>query len=248
MAYERPKNKFPLSPEDKPVLLKQYFEEYRVLAKKDLGALNQKLPRKEFKNLLDALGEKILAESKSLASKEGPVRDFLNKNELPAIAEHLAPEYRVFCLALNAIKQWVAAEQSATDRYLLGGAARKLCREAADSCLVTDGKLSDDCELHHPVRDGRPPIPLSKHGHGSIEGQLSSKGDDPIHQALSELRREGNRSWAQLRRGCLDLIEQTEPEPSKPGAANDRTFARNARKATDLSYEEILEWLDENGL
>jgi len=73
----------------------------------------------------------------------------------------------------------VAAEQSATDRYLFGGASRKLCRAAADSCLVSGDHLGPDCELHHPVRDGRPAIPLSKHGHGLIEGQISSEGDDP---------------------------------------------------------------------
>ena len=63
----------------------------------------------------------LLTKSKSLASIEGPIRTFLDDNPLPlAVAQRLQPEFRVFCLALNAIKQWVAAEQSATDRYLLG--------------------------------------------------------------------------------------------------------------------------------
>jgi hypothetical protein len=252
MAYERPENKLPLSPEEKPVLLKQYFEYYRGLYEKNPSALNAKLPRSAFDDLLNELGEMLLERSKSLASDEGLVRDFLNNNELPpaipAIAERLSPEYRVFCLALNAIKQWVAAEQSATDRYLLGGTSRKLCRAATDSCLVSKDILGSDCELHHPVRDGRPAVPLSKRGHDMIEGQISSDGDDPIGHALSKLRREGNRSWAQLRRGCLDLIGQPEPGASKRGAANDRTFARNAVTATNLSYQEILERLDENGL
>jgi hypothetical protein len=251
MAYERPENKLPLSPEEKPVLLKQYFEYCRGLYETDRNALNPKLPRDAFKHLLNELGEILLERSKSLASDPGPVKDFLNKNELPpesAFANRLPPEFRVFCLALNAMKQWVAAEQSATDRYLLGGTSRKLCRAATDRCLVTDTTLGSDCELHHPVRDGRPAVPLSKRGHDMIEGQISSDGDDPIGQALSKLRREGNRSWAQLRRGCLDLIGQPEPGASKRGAANDRTFARNAVTATNLSYQEILERLDENGL
>jgi hypothetical protein len=148
----------------------------------------------------------LLAKSGSLASIEGPIRTFLDDNPLPpAIAQRLPREFRVFCLALNAIKQWVAAEQSATDRYLLGGASRKLCRNAADRCLVTGDTLGVDIELHHPVRDGRPAIPLSKRGHDLIEGQSPSEGDDPIGQSLSELRSMGNRSWVQLRRGCLDF-------------------------------------------
>jgi hypothetical protein len=251
MAYERPKNTMPLSPEEKSVLLKQYFEYYRALYEKNPCALtlNAKLPRDAFDDLLSELGEMLLVKSRSLASNEGPVRAFLVANSLPEpIAQRLPPEFRVFCLALNALKQWVAAEQSATDRYLLGGASRKLCRAVADRCLVSKEKLGTDCELHHPVRDGRPPIPLSKQAHASIEGQTSCESDDPIRQALSRIRSEGNRSWAQLRRGCLDLIGQAGPRLSKRGAANDQTFARKAAVAANASYQQILEWLSENGL
>src|SRR5271168_4194332 len=116
MAYERPKNELPLSPEEKPVLLKQYFEYYRALYEKNPSALNVKLPHGAFDDLLNELGEMLLAKSKSLASIEGPVGTFLDDNPLPsAIAQRLPREYQVFCLALHAIKQWVAAEQSATD-------------------------------------------------------------------------------------------------------------------------------------
>jgi hypothetical protein len=249
MTYERPENLLPLSPKEKPALLKQYFEYYRARYKENPSALNSKLPRDAFDDLLNELGEMLLAESESLASIEGPVGTFLDENPLPpAIDRHLPRKYRVFCLALNAIKQWVAAEQSATDRYLFGGASRKLCRAAADNCLVSGDYLGPECELHHPVRDGRPPIPLSKHGHGLIERQISSEGDDPMGQALLKLRRVGNRSWAQLRRGCQELIGQPEPGPEKRGAANDRAFARKAAVDANVSYQEILEWLNEKGL
>lgn len=247
--YKRPKNEVPLSLDEKSVLLKQYFEHYRAQVEKNPKILNQKLPRGAFDEVLNELGEMLLAKSESLASIEGPIRTFLDDNPLPpAITQHLPPEFRVFCLALNAIKQWVAAEQSATDRYLLGGVSRKLCRNAGDRCLVTGDKLGVDIELHHPVRDGRPAIPLSKRGHDLIEGQLPFDGDDPIGQALSELRSTGNRSWGQLRRGCLDLIGKAEGESSKRGAANDRAFAKKAAAATNVGYDEILEWLDRKGL
>ncbi len=249
MAYKRPENKSPkLSKAEKTHLLKEYFEDYKSRAATDLGVLNGKLPRGTLDVLLDRLGEMLLAESESLASMDGPVGKFLDDNPLPpAIEQRLPRNFRVFCLALNAIKQWVAAEQSATDRYLLGGEARRLCREIATHCLVSGEELDSDCELHHPIRDGRPPIPLSKHGHGSIEGQRSSESDDPIDRALFGLRRNGKRSWAQLRRGCLDCIGQPEPLSSKSGAANDRAFARKAAAVANLSYEEILEWLKNKG-
>jgi hypothetical protein len=67
-------------------------------------------------------------------------------------------------------------------------------------------------------------------------------------QALSELRRKGNRSWVQLRLGCLDLIGKSEGESSKRGAANNRAFAKKAAAATNVGYEEILEWLKGKGL
>ena len=155
--------------------------------------LNRKIPREAFADVVDRLGDMLLAESAKLVQEAGPVQDFLIANPLPpAMAARLPVDFRVFCLALNALKQWVVAEQGATDRYMLGGSARDLCREAARSGLVIGEPLAQDVELHHPVRDGRPPLPLSKKGHASIEGQLSSVGDDPIGQALLPLRREMN--------------------------------------------------------
>ncbi len=151
-------------------------------------------------------------------------------------------------LALNSLKQWVVAEQGATDRYLLGGAVRNLCREATDTCLVTGGALANDSQLHHPVRDGRPPIPLSKEGHAEIEGQTPLVGNDSIGHVLLPLRRERNQSWAHLRRGCLDLLGRPEPSPSKASAAGARAFARKAGIAAGIGYEQILEWMDSKGL
>ncbi len=40
---------------------------------------------------------------------------------------------------------------------------------AVDKCIVTGEELGERAELHHPMRDGRPPILLSKKGHDIIE-------------------------------------------------------------------------------
>jgi hypothetical protein len=162
--------------------------------------------------------------------------------------ETLPDEFRVFCLALNSLKQWVAAEQAATDRYLLGGSARDLCREAVKTCLVTNIALGQDVELHHPVRDGRPPIPLSKKGHDKIEGQVATVRNDPISRTLCALRSETKHSWIQLRRGCLDLLGKPVPWPSKASAAGARAFAKKSAAGAGVGYEQILEWLDSNNL
>jgi hypothetical protein len=181
MPYERPKNSLHLSRVEKLAMLKDYFEYYTQLAAVDATVLNRKIPREAFHDLLDRLGEMLLKESEKLAEAKGPVRDFLEDNPLPpSMAGRLPTDFRAFCLALNSLKQWVAAEQSATDRYLLGGNVRELCREETVNCLITNGVLGTDFELHHPVRDGRPPIPLSRKGHASLERQLPSADDHRI--------------------------------------------------------------------
>lgn len=102
-------------------------------------------------------------------------------------------------------------------------------------------------ELHDPVRDGRPPLALSSRGHDTVEGQLSAKAEDPVETALIALRRESNRSWAMLRRGCLDLLGKPAPSTSRASAAGARTFARKAAELSGLSHHEILSWLDAKG-
>jgi hypothetical protein len=249
MSYQRPTNPNPLSKAEKIELLREYSEYYRSLAITDQSALNSKVPRDAFAALLDRIGKLLLDESKQMASSPGTVREFLDANALPPAINSLLPdEFRTFCLALNALKQWVGAEQSATDRYLLGGLARQACREATANCLVTGETLGPDAELHHPLRDGRPPILLSKTEHSSIEGQLSSMSDDPFERAVLSIRRERNGSWAQLRRGCLDLLGTPSTSNTKASNDNARAFARKVFRTTSTSYAEILAWLDQKNL
>ena len=182
MSYSRPKSLAkPLRLVERRALLKEYFEHYTSLAKNDPTALNQKLSRKAFAPLLDAIGALLVRDSAALATTPGPLREFLDKNPLPQmLTDKLPDDFRAFCLALNALKQWVAAEQAATDRYLLGGTARTECRAVAKSCVLSAEQLTlDTTDLHHPVRDGRPPIPLSKKAHAGLEGQLSTAKSTP---------------------------------------------------------------------
>ena len=184
-----------------------------------------------------------------MATTPGAVREFLDANPLPPkLASILPDEFRAFCLALNALKQWVGAEQMSTDRYLLGGVARQVCREATTNCLVTGEELGSDAQLHHPLRDGRPPILLSKKGHAAIEGQLSITSDDPFERTVVSIRKERNGSWAQLRRGCLDLLGKPGTSATRASLMNARAFGRKVSKLTGTSYADILAWLDRKGL
>lgn len=248
MKFTRPTNPNKLTKEQKLLLLKEYISHYEREAAVSQSTLKQGIPREAFSELLDQIGQLLLQESKNISTQPGTVTDFLQATPLPPSVERLLPrEFRVYCLALNALKQWVGAEQAATDKFLLGGSVRDLCRAAAARCIVTGETLESNIELHHPVRDGRPPIPLSKRGHDLIEHQTKLTSDDPIETSLIALKQEGNRSWAMLRRGCLDLLGKPEPVTARSTAASARTFARKAAKASNMSYSEILSWLDKHG-
>jgi len=245
--YNRPINGSPLSPLEKQELLQEYFLHYECIAKNNPSLLNAKLERAAVAEILDQVGGLLLERSQQLACSSGQVRKFLDATAPPdSVRARLPDDFRAFCLLLNALKQWVAAESAATDRYLLGGTARKQCRQMADHCLVTGQPLNDtDVELHHPTRDGRPPIPLSKAGHDRIEF-VTRDPADPIEVALRKLKRQGNRSWVMLRRGCVAL-DGGEADDSTPAVlATSKTFARKAAEATGLSYLELIEWLDQH--
>jgi hypothetical protein len=246
-VYKRPKSRTTLTKAQRESLLREYFDHYRAIAQNNPALLNQKLPRDVYKALLHVIGRVLLEESKDLAVKPGPVREFLELNNLPpSLAPLLPPDFRAFCLTLNALKQWVAAEQQATDRYLLGGNARGELRALAGSCIVTGRSLDGDCELHHPVRDGRPPIPLCHDAHDQIEQQGSKEdpSSDTGFSIISQIRSQNNNSWKNLRKGCLDLIGEQVKHSTPAVRAGALSFARKASKATGLTFREILHLLD----
>lgn len=250
MPFQRPHSAHTLTRDERAALILDYLNHYRDVAKIDPGALNRKVAREAFDNLLNQIGSLLLERSVALASEPGPVRDFLIENPLPKPLEGLLPdEFRVFCLSLNALKQWLSAEQAAADRYLLGGKAREECRQAVTTCLVT-GDLLDSVkvEFHHPVRDGRPPIPLSKQGHERIEGQLGSPINDSTQGKIYSIRKRMNRSWVHLRKGCLTMLGIETSFSTSNVAASAKAFARKVSQETGLTPEQILAWLDMNSL
>lgn len=245
MPYSRPRSAVKLSKDERAELLRAYVAHYCELAQTSPALLNQKIARGAFAPLLDRIGQLLLEEAQRAAVEAGPVRDFLDANPLPGKWSELLPdEFRAFCLAVNALKQWTVAESAATDRYILGGNARSELRAAVDTCLVTSDPLGPDAELHHPVRDGRPPLLLSKAGHSRIEGQDVSTDDDARAAALVAFRMERNRSWALLRRGCLDLLGREVSHGTAKRASSARSFAKAAAERSGMSLDEILVWLD----
>ncbi|HEX8832114.1 MAG TPA: hypothetical protein VF705_13155 [Longimicrobium sp.] len=218
--YERPQPTARLTAGDREQLLREYYDEYARLSASEPDVLNRKVPREHFGELLGQVGALVQQEAARMAREAGPVRDFLDQNPLPpSLHGKLPDDFRAFCLALNALKQWVAAEQAATDRYLLGGTARAACRAAAERCVVSGDLLQRDrLELHHPVRDGRPPIPLDKDAHASIEGQKkgasgrspSARGSLGQAQALVEGDHAYRASRLVFRAAIIDALAEHE--------------------------------------
>jgi len=251
MTYIRPKSDHKLSPDEKRELLKEYFDYYQEVSNTDPEHLNSKLPRSAFDDLLNEIGELILKKAKILASSENEVSQFLKDNPLPKHLEKYLPnEFRIYSLALNSLKQWLSAEQAATDRYIFGGTVRDQCRKLGNKCLVS-GVSADECtiELHHPVRDGRPPIPLAKDVHAKIEGQASAKSEqDDVMKIIYPIKRAGNRSWVMLKLGCELLLDIENTNKSKNVQSSSKTFARKSSQATGLNYQELLSWIEGNNL
>jgi len=252
MPYIRPINPNPVSSDEKPQLISEHVAYYRKIAQLaaelgDYSKLNVKLPKAAAEAFLSDVGT-LLNQAAFKAAETGEVKDFLDRNPLPdSMKKHLPDEFRAFCLLLNSLKQWVSAESLATDRYLLGGTVRSKLRDASSNCMIT-GSLLDKVELHHAVRDGRPPIPLSPEGHRQVEESNAGTSDDSQMQSLRELKAERTWSWKMLRDGCMSQLGEDITSRSKNALGNARTFAKKAKERTGLSFEQLLESLDENGL
>jgi len=252
MAYKRYKSEIVLSKPEKVKLMSEYIGYYeRLFKKQGLDILNVKIPRDAFANILNEIGGVLNQKAVEMAIEDGPVKDFLEENPLPPHMKGLFPdEFRVFSLLLNALKQWVSAESLSTDRYLLGGTARATCKEAVNKCIITGEELDENAELHHPLRDGRPPLLLSKTGHNLVEqnNQISSSAnsdevDNDVWNTIKEIKTKKNQSWVQLREGCNAIL--TGKYNCRPGA---KSFANVVSRDTGLSASDILKILDYKGL
>jgi hypothetical protein len=171
MVYNRYQIDESLIMEEKKNIMRNYLSFYeRLYASEGETALNKKINRSIFNEVLDEIGNVLQKKAREMSYENNEIKSFLEKNPLPEDMEkHLPIEFRVFALLLNALKQWVSKESRYTDQYLLGGKAREICRSSINECMITGEQLGKDSELHHPIRDGRPPILLSKKGHETIE-------------------------------------------------------------------------------
>jgi hypothetical protein len=245
MTYVRPTNSARLTVDEKAELLTQYGKVYQDLAQTNPAALNRKLPRSALAESLDRIGAVILDEAHALAASNPEVRRFLDENPLPEGMDALLPDdVRAFALLVNGLKQFLSTEQAAIDKYALGAGARSRCRKMLTHCPVTGEALSGSVELHHPVRDGRPPIPVSRNGQRILEQQTAAtEEEDAVGAMLREIKKP-NDTWPMLRRGCLLLSGEAPEGGTSNGNAAAKSFARRALAKTELTVDDLLGWLD----
>jgi hypothetical protein len=227
--------------------MRDYIDGYKArILECGTGVLNVKIPREVLAVSLDKIGTLLNAEAERLLSENENLKTFLADNPLPDSMAALLPDsFRVFSLLLNALKQWVSAESAATDRYLMGGTARETCRNAVDTCLVTGEKLQGGVELHHPMRDGRPPIPLSKKGHDRIEQSSASPSieENSLLSIIKQIKKLKHLSWVLIREGLNAKINNS--TDYRPAAMSGVNFIL---KTVNISPQELSDFLDENNL
>jgi hypothetical protein len=65
---------------------------------------------------------------------------------------------------------------------------------------------------------------------------------------IAEIRKAANRSWINLRRGCLDQMGVNISHGTPKVGASSRTFAKKVHEATGLKYADIIALLDQHSL
>lgn len=251
IKFKRIQRTHPLSADDRTILLSNYFEYYSntynsIKGEKGEGfaleLLNVKMPNTILNYAINQIANEFQKQLNDLVLNSD-VQLFLQENPLPEpLTNLLPPEVRIYSLLMNSLKNWVSAEQPYTDKYLLGGNARKRCRTAAVNCIVTNTELAfGEIELHHIIRDGSPPIPLSKEGHRIVEKYREDKLTSGLSEKYPELTKEKKKrkaSWVMLRNGCNSLISSDHIAKS-----SERTWAKKAAEITGLSYVDLLSLL-----
>jgi len=92
MPFQRPKPIRSLDKEERAALLQSYFDHYREAAKHDVQALNQRIPREEFDEVLDRIGCILRGHETAMAGTPGPIRKFPYANPLPKPLDGLLPD------------------------------------------------------------------------------------------------------------------------------------------------------------
>jgi hypothetical protein len=120
--------------------------------------------------------------------------------------------------------------------------------EKSDHAGNSPGQTLDGqpTEGHNSFGGVVPLFSVSRAGQDRIEGQASDAGS--WIAALRAMKRKGNHSWVQLRLGCRYYLGDNVSAGNPSILASAKLFARKAAELPDMSYQQLIDWLDANGL
>jgi hypothetical protein len=88
----------------------------------------------------------------------------------------------------------------------------------------------------------RPPIAILQPRDRATRNRIA------LYRKVLQIKLRVSSSWRYLRRGCLDLLGQDARHSTLTVGAHSRKFARRVCRETGMRPEEILAWLDGEGL
>jgi hypothetical protein len=88
----------------------------------------------------------------------------------------------------------------------------------------------------------RPPVALLQPRNAAARKRIA------IYREVQQIKLLAGRSWRNLRLACLDLLGRDVVYSTRSVGEQSRIFARRVCRKTGLQPEEILAWLDREGL
>jgi hypothetical protein len=128
--------------------------------------------------------------------------------------------------------------------------ARNEVGNTAQKCIVAVNKLLEDIRATRPSSSAElpaiPALPSVVSNRPNAVNGLMHTGPD--WAKIAEIKRAGNRSWINLRRGCLDQMGVDVSHGTPKVRASSRAFAKKVNEATGLKYADIIALLDQQSL
>jgi hypothetical protein len=125
--------------------------------------------------------------------------------------------------------------------------ARKEIADTATKSIAAVNKLLADFRTTEPLSPADLPA-LSPLVSTQSNGRNGSMQSDSDWAKIAEIRKAANRSWINLRRGCLDQMGVSVYHGTPKVRASSRAFAKKVNEATGLKYADIIALLDQQSL
>jgi HNH endonuclease len=152
-------------------------------------------------------------------------------------------------LAYMASKNYVPLGDNKQVKLLIEAARAEIAGVAEKYIAAIRNLLTDSPTALPPPPSGPPAFPtLPSVVSMASNGVNRSTGTNPKLAKIYEIKRRMNRSWINLRRGCLDQMGVSVPHGTPKVGASSRAFAKKAHEATRLKYPEIIALLDQHAL